>query len=99
MSGSFKTLRHFRRRDHMPIGKVTKIELDSRTIKPIERDLVDGPGALAFVHSGSKMPGRVHMGTVVRANGEKFHGPRFARGQLAGFETWKHGQHPSQRLP
>jgi hypothetical protein len=38
------------------------------------------------------------MRTVVRTNGEKLHGPRFAPRQLAGFNTWKHSQHSCERL-
>src|ERR1035438_82780 len=82
----------------MSIGKIAKIEFDSRTIEPVERNLVDSPGALASIHRGSKMPWRVHMGSVVRRDGEKFHSPCLAARQLIRFESWKHPEHSSERL-
>src|SRR5271157_2876366 len=82
----------------MSIGKIAEIELDSRTIEPIQRDLVDGPGALASIHRGSKMPWRVDMGPVVGGNHETFYCPRLAARQLTRFESRKHRKHPRQRL-
>src|SRR5208282_1190234 len=85
------------RRD-MSVGEIAKIELDSRTIEPVKRNLVDGPGAPASVHCGSKMPGRVDMGPVVRGDSEKFYGPRLSPRQLTRFQPRKHRKHPRQRL-
>src|SRR5579871_2169864 len=82
----------------MTIRKIPEIQLKPRTIKPIQRNFVDGPRAFAVIHAGCEMPRRVHMCSVVRAHRQQFNCPSLTAGQPMRFESWKHSEHSGERL-
>src|SRR5208337_4398710 len=47
------------------VGKMAEIEFYPALEAPLERNLVDRPGALPLVHRWMVVPGRVEMGAVV----------------------------------
>ena len=65
---------HLGRGDDMAIGHVAEIQLYPRANAPVQRDLVDGDGALAAVHRGVIVPGRIQMRAVVRGHLQPFRG-------------------------
>ena len=69
---------------------MAEIELDAGLIAPFERHLVDCPGALAPVHRGMEMPGRIEMRSAVGGQFHVLDGPAFAVRQIAGREAREH---------
>lgn len=68
--------------DHVTVREPAKVELDAGPETPVQRDFVDGEGALAAVHGRGEVIGGVEMGAVV---GDQFHlldGPGLARRQI-----------------
>ena len=65
---------------HIPVGEMTEVELNSGLKAPFERDFVDGDRALATIHRGSEMPGRVEMGRVVGREPDPLDGPALTVG-------------------
>src|SRR5262249_48665379 len=65
---------------HIAVRESSGIELDARLEAPFERHLVDGDRALAAVHGGVKMVGRVEMGAIVSHERDQLDRPALAVG-------------------
>lgn len=78
----------------MDMRQMAKIQLHAGSLEMIERGLVHARGsALAFVGGRVKIPRRVHMRAIVRAQFKHFDRPAFAIGQILFLKpqerTWR----------
>src|SRR5579883_2650300 len=80
------------------VGEMAEVELDGRLQAPFERHLVDGPGALAAIHGGMEVPGRVEMGAVMGREVDLLDRPALAVGQILRLQPIEELQHPWQPL-
>ena len=75
-----------------------EVELHARLKAPFQRHLVDGPGALAAVHGGMEVPGRIEMRAVVGGELHLLHRPALAVGQIFRLQPVEELQHSRQAL-
>ena len=81
------------------VGEMPEIELHPRLETPFERDFVDRPGALALVHRGMIVPGRIEMRAVVGGELSPARPPNPARpADPLVFKPGKNGSMPRQAL-
>ena len=76
-----------------------EVELHAGIEAPFQRHLVDGDGALAAVHGGGEMPGRIEMRGVMRGQPDPFDRPAFRSGQVALLQAGKEFHHVGRGLP
>jgi hypothetical protein len=53
---------HVGRTRHIAVGELAEVEFHAGLQAPVQRQLVDGDGALAVIHGGGEMIRRVEMG-------------------------------------
>ena len=80
------------------VRKMPEVELHARLKTPFQRHLVDGPGALAAIHGGMEVPGRVQMRPVVGGERYLLHRPALAIRQIFRLQPVEELQHPRQAL-
>jgi hypothetical protein len=78
---------------------VPEIELYAGLQAPFEGNLVDGDRALAAVHGGGEMPGRIEVGGAVGGELDPLDRPTFAVWQVVLGKAGKELDHVGRRLP
>src|SRR5260370_6264764 len=86
------------RAGQIAVGEVAESELDAELQAQFERHLVEGDRALAAVHGGMKMVGRVEMRAVGGRERDVLDRPAFAVGQLLDAQPGEELHHFGRRL-
>ena len=80
------------------VREVAEVELHARLEAPLQRHLVDGDGALAAVHGGGEVPGRIEVRAVVGGDIDALHGPALAVRQLGRRQAGEERAHLRRAL-
>src|SRR5262245_31669720 len=83
---------------YIAVRKMPEIELHGGLQAPFKRNLVDGDRALATIHGGSEMPGRVEMCRAMSRKPDPFDRPAFAVRQVFFFQVGKKFQDVARRI-
>ncbi|MNH18480.1 hypothetical protein D3C79_781830 [compost metagenome] len=84
---------HLRRRHHVAVRQVAKIQLHTRLQAPLQRQLIDAERPLAAIGGGRIMPGRIHVRTAVGGDLQPFSCPRLIARQVFLAQAREHRGH------
>lgn len=93
MPDALKLRLHLVGADNMPVRQMTKIELHARLKSPFKRYLIYRGRGFAAIHGRGIVPRRIQVGSIVRRERDRFHGPRFAIGKVGRGEAGKERGH------